>query len=186
MRISNKNKNNKLVLLVILFTLMNPFEKKVFAQQEYESGYSQKRVFVGGNFGLQFGNTTLIDISPLVGFRLTDNLSLGIGLTYQYNKNKSYTDIYKTNIYGGRLFSSYWIVSEVFAHIEYEILNFEIPDLYDNLARRNVASFLVGGGYRQIIGPNIFSDIMILWNFNKSIDSPYTNPIYRIGIIIGI
>ena len=32
------------------------------------------RMFFGGNFGLQFGNPTLIDISPLVGFRMTERL----------------------------------------------------------------------------------------------------------------
>lgn len=176
----------KFVLLITLLILINAFENKIIAQQKDESEYSQKSVFIGGNFGLQFGTITLVDISPLVGFRLTNNLSLGIGFTYQYYKDKSYTEVYKTNMYGGRLFSSYWIVPEVFAHIEYEILNFDIPDSNDNLVRKNEAGFLVGGGYRQMIGPNMYSDLMILWNLNKSIYSPYTNPIYRLGISIGI
>ena len=50
---------------------------------------------------------------------------------------------------------------------------------------RQFNSFLVGGGYRQQIGGNAAMNLMVLWNLNDTYDSPYTNPIIRIGFSAG-
>lgn len=46
------------------------------------------RVFFGGNFGLQFGTITNIEVSPLVGYRVTRDFSIGTGITYIYLKQQ--------------------------------------------------------------------------------------------------
>jgi len=137
------------------------------------------KFFAGGNFGLQFGNMVLVDISPLVGYRVTNKLSVGLGFTYTYFKN--YDIHYSTSIYGGRLFSRYFILDNLFLHGEYEILNGEWR--YND--RFNITSILAGAGYRQPIGSSAAFDIMALWNFNESVDSPYSNPIIRAGFVVG-
>jgi hypothetical protein len=155
--------------------------------QENEYNYFQpRRSFIGGNLGIQFGTLTILDVSPFLGYKLTNNLSIGAGFTYQFYKDSRAEPTYSSNIYGGRIFSSYIFIPEVFAYAEYEVLNIKIPIGYEEYARKNVSSVLVGAGYRQMIGPNLYSDIMILWNLTESPDSPYSNPIYRIGLVIGL
>ena len=92
--------------------------------------------------------------------------------------------IYSTNIYGGGIFNQYFFLENFLAHAEYEILNLDSPL---NINKRiNVHSFFVGGGYRSQIGGNSYASILLLYNLNESVDSPYTNPILRIGFGIGL
>ncbi len=47
-------------------------------------------------------------------------------------------------------------------------------------------SFFVGGGYLQRIGGNSGMYFLVLWNLNDTPNSPYTNPVIRIGFNIGM
>jgi hypothetical protein len=47
-------------------------------------------------------------------------------------------------------------------------------------------SIFLGGGYRQPIGNKVSMDIMILFNINDTYNSPYSNPIFRIGVGVGL
>jgi hypothetical protein len=49
-----------------------------------ELPFRQRLNFGGGISGLSFGNPTSIGISPMVGYSLTNNSIVGVGLTYQY------------------------------------------------------------------------------------------------------
>lgn len=98
------------------------------------------RLFVGGSLGFGFGSqSTLIDVSPVLGFALTDDLITGLGLTYKYYQfndyyidtlNMQYTD-FKSNMYGVSVFARYFltkteipIVENIFLHVEIEPLIF--------------------------------------------------------------
>ena len=79
----------------------------------------------------------------------------------------------------------------IFAHVEYEALNLETeffdPSYYRHSTPRFwVNSVLVGGGYRQPIGEYSSINLMLLYNINETIDSPYKNPIIRMGFDIGL
>jgi hypothetical protein len=139
------------------------------------------RLFFGGNFGLMFGTITYVEISPLVGYRITERLSAGPGVSYIYLQDNRFG--LSTSIYGGRVFARYNITDYLFGHGEYEVLNRESP--YSLEGRINVTSIFVGGGYRQRIGPNSFLSIMGLWNLNDSEYSIYRNPIIRMGFSTG-
>lgn len=145
------------------------------------------RFYVGGNFGIQFGTVTLIDVSPLLGYRLTEKLSIGAGISYLYYRDARFNPVYSTNIYGGRAFIRHYLFKDIFAHAEYELLNFEVYDwnTYE-YNRKYVSGVLVGGGYRQWLGPRFFMNILVLWNINETIDYPYSNPIFRVGIGTGL
>ena len=69
-----------------------------FAQFEQDKPSFKDRLFFGGGFGLTVGSVTHVDISPMVGYRITDRFSAGIGLSYQYYKYPAYN--IKTSIYG--------------------------------------------------------------------------------------
>ena len=174
--------------LASIFLLM-----MILGTPKAQSRYKSDRFFTGGGFGLQIGTVTIIDVSPHIGYYLTDNFALGIGGTYQYYRYKdSYYKInYSTDIFGGRLFARYNIIEEIFAHAEYEYLNYEAA-LIDPLGyftgdtkRVSVDNVLVGGGYRQNVGGNSWATISVLWNVNETVYTLYSNPIIRMGVDIG-
>ncbi len=149
------------------------------------------RLYFGGNFGVSFGSTgrerlTTLDISPVVGYKFTDRFMAGPGLVYQY---VNYQDkLLKINLnfnnYGAKVFGRYRITESLFAHTELEELSREFFE--DNTSKRvNVFSFLVGGGYRQMLGSNSSIDLLVLFNLNDNRFSPYPNPIIRAGFGIG-
>jgi len=133
--------------------------------------------FVGGMIGGSLSNNGgSFEISPLVGYKITENFHVGSRLTYIYSKyyGKSYND------YGGSLFARHRFLDFLFGHVEYEILS---VDGYGE--RRYVNSLFVGGGLFQQMGGRGFATIAILYNVLETEYSPYSNPVIRIGFGVG-
>ncbi len=148
----------------------------------------KERLFFGGNLGLNFGSLTYINISPTIGYRITDELGVGLGPAYSYfsdNRDKNYK--YTTNTYGGRLFGQYQLLENLLLYSEYEMINVEVPNLlFTKLIRENISSLFVGGGYTQPFGNgNSGVTLMLLYNVMESDYRIYENPIIRTGINIG-
>ena len=159
----------------------------------------KERFFFGGNFGLSFGNTTSIVVSPLAGFRVTPRLSSGLGIRYEYFKSNYPGSVpYDTHIFGGSIFSRYMFIQNIsealglggfnaglFLHGEYEMLSLESRyfDMAnpDSDGRFGLHSVLVGGGIYQPIGARAGFLITVLWNLNESYNSIYSNPVIRFG-----
>lgn len=156
----------------------------------------QKRFYVGGGlgFGISSYSTNLM-LAPVIGYRLTPDVDLGVRFNYTYNR---YDDAYygvkfSTNNFGAGLFARYYLFffNDLFIHAEYEALNY---DKYVSLTANNeiekerawVSSFFLGAGYRQWISSNVFVGMSVLFNLLDSYDSPYSNPIFRIGVGVGI
>ncbi len=187
-----KSKN----IFLIFFILLHLSFFNLFAQDDQSKASSdsfKKRLFTGGSIGLQFGDVTMVDISPLIGYKITKNIAAGLGFTYQYYRAKDYYTgaIYKTSIYGGRVFARYYFLENFLLHGEYELLSLETkyfdPYNINNTPRFFESNVLAGGGYRQLIGENSYFYIMILYNFNETINNHYDSPlIYRAGIEIGL
>ena len=173
-------------LILILFLI-----SKINVGQTYNENNDPKvpfasRLFFGGGFGLQFGSITLIEISPLVGYKVTPKFSIGVSPTYKYYKYNAYYGNVETNVFGGSIFSRYSIFENVFAHVEYETLFYNIHEPGYPTSRQQFNSFFVGGGYNQQIGGNSAMYILLLWNLNDTPDSPYVNPIIRVGFSVGL
>lgn len=174
--------------------------------QEYKPELPSKfsdRIFFGGNMGLQFGDITLVDVSPMVGYRITSNVAAGVSLTYKYYHIKKYFynqytysfEDMTSNIYGGSIFARYYFVENLFAHAEYEYLLYSYDDFRPNATGSNfekyartvdVPGLFLGGGYRQPVGGRVYFSIMILYNIMESEYSPYSNPIIRAGVSVGL
>lgn len=145
------------------------------------------RLLIGTGFGLQFGTITLIDVSPTIAYKLTDRLIPGIGFTYQYYRiNYNTIPDYETSIYGGSAFLRYYVFEDFFAHGEYQVLSYERYNLNWELERVNFPAYLIGGGYRMMMSERFQSVIVVLFNLNETIDSPYQNPIIRFGVQLGL
>lgn len=179
-----------LIACMVIYQPAYAQNKRLEQKQNKASGFDPDRLFFGGNLGLQFGTITIIDVSPLAGYKITDRLAAGIGITYQYYNDKRFTPAFSTSIYGGRVFSRFTVIENLFAHVEYEVLNYDAlfvdPYGYFNKDRVTANNFYVGGGYRQSIGGKAALEILILYNLNESAQSLYQNPIMRMGISVGL
>ena len=150
---------------------------------------------------LSFGTLTYVEVAPLVGYHLTDRLSVGLGPHYIYQAQKAtpyFPYSYKTHIYGLKGFARFALIAhaeeflpfrlfnELFAHVEYEGLSLEkahfYAPTYPEEGRFIYQGLLVGGGFTQRVGIYNSISFMVLWNLNESSRSPYNNPIFRIGI----
>lgn len=149
--------------------------------------------FTGGGLGLQLGNATMIEISPLLGYSFTKNIAAGFRATYQYFRAKDYSTglIHKTDVYGGSIFARYCFLENFVIHSEYEILSLE--SLYfgqyntNNTNRFLEENLLIGGGYRTAIGERNYMYIIILYNLNDNINNHYGSPVvFKTGIEIGL
>lgn len=132
-----------------------------------------ERMYFGGGFSLQLGNLTYIDVSPLSGYGITERLSVGIGGTYRY-VNDSFWN-YSYNIYGGRVFSRFGIIDKIFAHVEYEMLNWQ--NVHSDRDREWSGALFAGGGYSSHLGAQKGYQIYVLYNLtHDQFNSPYNEP----------
>lgn len=164
----------------------------VWAQKEIvEDGGTSfwERVYFGGNFGLQFGDVTAIDLSPLAGYMFTNQFSAGLGVTYQYVKfnDRFSNNDFSTDVYGGRVFGRYNFTQQFFGHTEFENLNLEVFDpLEGDVDRQWVPGFFVGGGIFQPIGRSAGLSFTLLYNLlHDDNESPYASPfVIRAGFTL--
>lgn len=160
------------------------------------------RLYTGGNMNLGVSNGILFFMAnPIVGYRINQKLSAGIGGKYVYFGalgNSSSVPNFSSKIYGGSLFSKYLFTDNLFAHTELELLNaYNLnPNSPDYGDRALAKMFMAGGGYSYRLGPNASFQIMLLYDFINDVNSPYkynyvfgpVGPpiIYRIGFVIGL
>jgi hypothetical protein len=193
-------KFHTLLACFILMMSLNAYSQS-FEEPTINTLKFSERLVYGGNFGLAFGDQTLIDLSPTIGYRLSNQFTIGTGISYKYSQIKDYTlDMnsgkwydYSSNVIGGSFWARYHIIENVFAHVEVEQLQInynytsvngsEPTKIKDNAG---VTSVLVGGGYRQPLGNRVYFNILLLYNLNETDFSPYKNPIIRAGISIGM
>lgn len=189
----------KIILNVVLVFCLYMFAPAQTEMRNEKPRFTDRLIF-GGGLGLQFGTITFIDVSPVIGYKVTEKLEAGVGVTYKYYK---YNDFYvdattgqkidlKSNMFGGSVYSRYHILKNIFAHVEFERLKYNYDDIYSSggqIIREPIHTYInslfVGGGLRQQISANSYLFIMALWNLTEEPLSPYSNPVIRMGVLLG-
>lgn len=154
----------------------------------------RERIFFGGNFGLQFGSITDIELSPVVGYWVLPRVAVALGPDYRYY---SYNKV-RTHIYGGKSYLEFTLLrninsvipigtnSDIIAHFEDQYLSLESSFFKDPLSsgRFYVNTLLAGGGISQQIGKRASINLVVLWALNTD-DSLglYSNPEFRLSFI---
>lgn len=151
----------------------------------------RRRLVFGGGAGAAFSSAgSFVEISPLVGYRITDKWQAGIGATYirawgtwvyvDNQGNVIHTEKYSTSIVGGRTYTQYDVTRQLFAHGEYEVLNLDYYDINTGETSRTwIGNPFVGGGFRSAIGARGSFNLMLLYNLNWANNkdrSPYPMP----------
>lgn len=172
------------LLITILFCLLS---NAFFAQYTKEDEKPDKenpladtpfkdRLFTGGNLGFGVSNNILyLDVSPIIGYKVTEKLGAGIGLRYSLIRNM-FSKVNYTN-YGGSVFARYKVIPQVFLHAELEGLR-----SYDyssaSLKRAMAYMGFVGAGYS--IGEGFSFSLTVLYDLINHPNSPYQST-YLLG-----
>ena len=178
---------NNFFLILALATFF--IQSECFAQREIDQEAKpplKERLYFGGNFGMQFGTVTLIDVSPLVGVMITPRFSSGLGITYQYFDDRRFFGG-ETSSYGARVFSRYNVLPNIFAHAEFETINFDNYNfISDSFQRIWSDALFLGGGYFAPFGKSGGANITILYNvLHDNLRSPYGEPyVIRVGFVL--
>lgn len=146
------------------------------------------RVYTGGGLGMSFGSgISYVQLSPLVGYRVTNEFSAGTAISYRYTKYKV-LDV-STNDYGINPFARYNVYDPFFLQAEIEYLNYERVRFDKTTFRDNFTSFLIGGGISQPLGGKAFFNVTVLYNLSyvpSDLTDPYDSPlVVRAGISLG-
>lgn len=181
-----------------------------FAKKK-QTGFDPSRLIVGGGLGLGFGSGYFYGgISPIVGYMITDHFAAGVGISYQYYRNKNdavgaydshgnYLGAVpfdrKSSIYTGNVWGRYIIWKNLFAQVQPELLNVDNYEnfRYDNYGvlhadntRQWTAAALVGLGIRQPITERASLVLLALYDVVQDPNSPYYKTIdIRFGFNLG-
>lgn len=162
-----------------------PAKKKT--EQAESSGFDKTRIVPGGNFALSFGNPYWIDLSPTVGYLVTEKTLLGIGATYMASGGNYFGYKYRFQYYGGRTFIRRQIMENIFANAELDFLNVPyFTGVGIESLRRWLVSPLVGASYVVPFGTRGGFQISLLYNLNyQQAYSPFLSPlIWRVGFFL--
>lgn len=155
--------------------------------------------FISPDFGLLIGTITRIELAPMAGYYLTNRLSVAAGIRYEYYREKRiYYDPLKTHIYGPRFQTRFTFIENInnilpiglytalFVQAENETLSLDSKYFGFSSASENGRFWhnitLVGGGIRQPASKHLFFNAVFLWDIDNSFNSPYINPVIRIGL----
>ncbi|MBO2011044.1 hypothetical protein [Hymenobacter negativus] len=166
--------------------------------------------FLYTNFGLGFAsngglNQFNASLSPAIGFRLTNKLAVGPGISYAYSSysldnnarnagfalNRQGDQSIKSSSVGLKAFAQYIVYKEFFVHAEYEVTNAQLIDFDTNNGyfkyNRTVTTPLAGIGYRSYLGEKAAVDIVALYNFDSSVlNSLYPGLVVRFSLLFNI
>ena len=164
-----------------------------------KKGFDKSKIFVGGNFGLSFGDYTLLNVSPQLGYRFNQYFAAGAGVNFLYSSQK-YRNFngdpsYKAS-YGvaglnafGRVYPIQYLLLQAQPEMNYtwgKIRNYSTPATTEKVGGAYVPSMLLGGGVILPSGIGGFI-IMVQVDVLNNKRSPYgTRPVYNFGYNIGL
>lgn len=169
-------------IIIIIFLLS--IYQALAAQTNQDKPELTDRFLVGGGLGLQFGTITFVELSPKIGYRITDHFAAGVGGTYKFFRDRRFDRDYSTSMYGGRLFLQHDIYESFFGYGEFEILSYEGYDMSGNISQITSENILFGAGYKQWFSRKAYAYLLLLYNINETIETPYSNPVFRTGFMI--
>jgi hypothetical protein len=171
-----------------------------FAQDEeaepVKKGFDRNKLFFGGNFGLGFGNvSTLVNVSPQIGYRFNDYLAAGAGVNFIYSSYRyrftvpEYKEVFGVtglNIFG-RVYPIEFLFLQIQPELNYTWGKFKFyddrPD--EKLDPKFVPSLLGGAGAAIPAGRGAFI-VMAQYDLLQNERSPYgSRAFFNFGYNVG-
>lgn len=155
-----------------------------------------RRYFLYSNFGLSFNSYYglshfNVSAAPAIGYRLTERLAIGPGISYSYSSLSGSGYSVNTNSFGVKGFAQFIVFDQFFLHGEYEVTKAEVIFQDPNSGalfpgKLTVQTPLAGVGYRQQFSDRAAADIVLLYNFNDGINDIYGQPVIRFSFLFDL
>lgn len=140
------------------------------------SGFDASKLSLGGNFGLQFGDYTIINLSPQLGYDINEKFTLGTGMGYSYFKQNKRSYDYTNHYLSFDIFARYYPAGGFVLSVQPEISRMW-ASIEENRHKYSetkfIPSFLVGAGFK--LGNTI---ALIQYDVVQDNNSPYGNSIF--------
>lgn len=158
-----------------------------YSQIAMNSGTQSNRWTFGGGLGVGFGSNSYfnLQVSPRVGYKITDQLEGGIIGNVSWQSS----DYYKSTMFGVGPFVNYYFARSFFigANLQQYFINSKEKFTGYKFDTDETALYL-GGGYMQSLGNNAFVQFGImynvLWKERSSIFSSGFIP--SVGFVVGL
>ncbi|OJX32831.1 MAG: hypothetical protein BGO86_12640 [Chryseobacterium sp. 36-9] len=158
-----------------------------YSQIAMNSGTQSNRWTFGGGLGVGFGSNSYfnLQVSPRVGYKITDQLEGGIVGNVSWQSS----DYYKSTMFGVGPFVNYYFARSFFigANLQQYFINSKEKFTGYKFDTDETALYL-GGGYMQSLGNNAFVQFGImynvLWKERSSIFSSGFIP--SVGFVVGL
>lgn len=148
-----KLNNMKKILCILLFLLVTDLAYSQYSKETKQSGFDKSRLSIGGNLSLQFGNYTVVGISPQVGYDFSKYFTAGTGFGYTYFKNSEYDYKWKRSYLSFNTFGRFYPVENIILSVQPEMSRMWETYEYRGINEKNekfVPSVLIGGGLRYM------------------------------------
>jgi hypothetical protein len=142
------------------------------------------RLYYDGNFNFAVGTNTFINISPRIGYKITENFSAGLGGKFWYFSSRDFfsNTRYSGSLYGGGVFARRNITDNLFLISEYEVLN--LGGLFSQPRQDFWQEFLfAGAGYQYRMGGALNLYVIAMYDIFQN---PYAYSIYPTIPIAGV
>lgn len=187
-------KQNLLIIWIFLL-IAGMIVPRTAASQDSSVGNKSSsfadKLYVGGQVGFTIGSYTSISIWPMVGYRATPKLSFGLQPGYEYISYEYSGLDYSASNYGLRAFSRYRFIPQLYGHIEFAYINYELATGIANneiITEREFVPFLfLGAGYFQPLSGKTSVYAQVLFDVLQDENSPYAagEPFWSIGVVAG-
>ncbi len=185
-------------LLVLAFILTGIFytAKAQDESEDPQKGFDKSKLFFGGNFALNFGNITIVNVSPQVGYRFSRLFAAGAGINGQYSsfrRPRVDGSTYSRENYGvaglnifGRVYPIDQILLQVQPEMNYTWGKFKQFNVGEQkLEGKFVPSVLLGAGGVIPTGRGAFL-AMVQYDILQNARTPYGNRVfYNFGYNLG-
>ncbi len=170
--------------------------------EEPKKGFEREKLFIGGNFGLSFGDYSNINISPQLGYRFNRYLAAGMGINMQSisftERDFSGNPVRKTSqgVAGLNAFGRIYPMQQIMLQVQPE-MNYvwgkqkyfatpTQPSLEFKIDTKIIPSLLLGAGVVFPAGRGSFIT-SVFYDVLNNANSPYgKRPIVNVGYNVGL
>lgn len=170
----------KVISILSFLLVVNLAAYSQYSRNQSKSGFDISKLSIGGNFSLQFGDYTVIGISPQVGYDFSKYFTAGAGFGYTYFKENEYDYKWTRSYLSFNMFGRLFPVENIVISVQPEINRMWQTLKYNGVSEdytKFIPSVLVGGGLRYM-----GMIAMIQYDVVQDDYSPYGNRLfYSIG-----
>lgn len=170
----------KKIILTLVFTTISlvGFSQIDYYEQpdnKLDTSVLFRKYLYGLDFGFTLGAPTKIMLSPKIAYPVLPWFTVGSGADGLYYSYAGFSAF----MYGGNIFTDFFAFRIINFHLEMSKMNVETFANPNTTDRQWNTAMYVGGGYRQMISDKAYISYLVLWDFNYSDITPYSNPTFR-------